>query len=233
MNTGTWNVLTLLKPGKMQELAEQIKRIKLDVVAIHEIRWSGTGLIQKKDFSFYYSGANNNTGQAGTGFLIQKKMQKFTMSFMPRNERLCKLRLKGKFNNISLISVYAPMEDKVDEIKEQFYEDLQKVVDNTPKTDTIIILGDLNARLGKEDTYTGVTGQYTLHQNTSGNGEMLCEFAVLNNMTIMSTQFQHKLIHKGTWISSDEKTVNQIDHVTTNSSKELTEDVKIDERAEY
>jgi hypothetical protein len=76
MNIGSWNVLSLLKPGKMQELAEQITRIKLDVVAIQEIRWSGTGLSQKKDFSFYYSGANNDTGQAGIGFLIQKKMQK-------------------------------------------------------------------------------------------------------------------------------------------------------------
>jgi hypothetical protein len=50
MNIGTWNVLTLLKPGKMQELAEHIKIIKLDV-AIQEIRWSGTGFMQKKDFS--------------------------------------------------------------------------------------------------------------------------------------------------------------------------------------
>jgi exonuclease III len=112
---------------------------------------------------------------------------------MPYNERLCKLRLMGKFNNISLISVYAPMEDKMDEIKEQFSEDLQKVVDNTPKSDIIIILGDLNARLGTEDAFTGVTGQYTLHQNTSGNGELLSEFAVLNNMTIMSMQLQHKI----------------------------------------
>jgi hypothetical protein len=101
------------------------------------------------------------------------------------------------------------------------------VVDNTPKSYTIIIVGDLNARSGKEDAYRGVTGQYTLHQDTRGNGELLCEFAVLNNMTIMSTQFQHKLIHKGTWISSDEKTVNQIDHVMKNSNKkELIEDVR-------
>jgi hypothetical protein len=115
----------------------------------------------------------------------------------------------------------------MDEIKEQFYEDLQKVVDNTPRSDTIIILGDLNARVGKQYAYRGVTGQYTLHQNTSGNGKLLCEFATLNNMTIMSTQFQHKLIHKGTWISPDENTVNQIHHVMINSSKkELIEDVR-------
>jgi exonuclease III len=101
----------------MQELAEQIKRIKLDVVAIQEIRWSGTGLIQKKDFSFYYSGANNNTGQAGTDFSIQKKMQEYIISFMTYNERLRKLRLKGKFNNISIICVYAATEGKMDELK--------------------------------------------------------------------------------------------------------------------
>jgi hypothetical protein len=71
---------------------------------------------------------------------------------------------------------------------------------NTPKSNTIIILGDLNTRLRKEDAYRGVTGQYTLHQNTSGNGELLCEFVVLNNMTVMNMQFQHKLIHNGTWI---------------------------------
>jgi hypothetical protein len=54
----------------MQVLAGQISRIRLDVVAIQEIGWSGAGLIQKKDFCLYYSGANNNTCQAGTGCLI-------------------------------------------------------------------------------------------------------------------------------------------------------------------
>jgi exonuclease III len=147
---------------------------------------------------------------------------------MPHNRRLRKLRLKGKFNSTCPISVHAATENKMDEIKEQCYEDLQKAVDNTPKRDTVIIPGDLNARLGKEDAYRGVTGQYTLHQNTSGNGELLREFAVLNNMTVASSQFQHKLIHKGTWLSPGKKTVNQIDHVMINSSKEeLNEDVRL------
>jgi hypothetical protein len=82
MSTGTCNVLTLLKPGKMQELAGQINRIRLDVVAIQEIRWSGAGLIQKTDFSLYYSGANNNTDQAANGFLIQNKMQTCIRNFI-------------------------------------------------------------------------------------------------------------------------------------------------------
>jgi hypothetical protein len=82
--------------------------------------------------------------------------------------------------------------------------------------------------LGKDDAYRGVTGQHTLYQNTSGNGELLCEFAVLNNMTIMSMQFQHKLIHKGTWISSNENPLNQIDHVMINCGKnKLIEDISL------
>jgi calcineurin-like phosphoesterase family protein len=76
---------------------------------------------------------------------------------MSYNERLCKLRLNGKFNSVSLISICAPTEDTMDGIKEQFYEDLQKV---TPESDTVIILGSLNARLVKEDAYRRVTGQY-------------------------------------------------------------------------
>ena len=45
---GTWNVKTLLKPGKMQELAEELARTKLEIVAIQETRWSGTEHIRKK-----------------------------------------------------------------------------------------------------------------------------------------------------------------------------------------
>ena len=47
---GTWNVKTLLKPGKMQELAEELVKTQLEIVAIQEIRRSGTGLNKKKDF---------------------------------------------------------------------------------------------------------------------------------------------------------------------------------------
>jgi hypothetical protein len=140
---------------------------------------------------------------------------------------LCKQRIKGKHNNITLINAYAPTEDKTEEIKGQFYEDLQSIVDKVPKSDITIILGNVYAKLGKEKVYNKTVGRHTLHEETNRNGELLCDFANINNMIVMSMQFEHKQIHKGTWVSADQNTINQIDHVLINTNKkEIIEDVR-------
>jgi hypothetical protein len=91
--------------------------------------------------------------------------------------------------------MYAPTEHKADPGKDNFYEELQLVIDQIPKSDTILVLGDANAKLGKEDIFIEVSGKYTLHELSNRNGEMLLECAIGNNQTVMSTQFQHKKIH--------------------------------------
>ena len=73
--------------------------------------------------------------------------------FEATNERLCTIRIKSKYNNLTLISMYAPMEDKKEAEKEKFYDDLQTIIERTSKNDTVIGLGDANAKLGKEDVY--------------------------------------------------------------------------------
>ena len=66
--------------------------------------------------------------------------------------------------------MYAPTKDKTDPEKEKFYEELQLVIDQTPKSDTILVLGDANAKLGKEDIYKEVSGKHTLHELSNRNG---------------------------------------------------------------
>ena len=117
-----WNVQTMLKPGRMKEIIEEIGKARVDVVAVQEIRWQGQGRIDKKDFSLFYSGPKERMGRYGTGFIINAKMRKSFLSVMPLSDRLCKLRLRGKFRNITLISTYAPTEDSPDAVKNEFYD---------------------------------------------------------------------------------------------------------------
>ena len=103
---------TLLKPGKMQELAEELAKTQLEIVAIQETRWPGTRHIKKNDFSIYYSGTRDQIGQARTRFILLGRIQENVIGLEAMNERFCKIRLKSKYNNLTLIKIYAPTEDK-------------------------------------------------------------------------------------------------------------------------
>ena len=219
LNIGTWNVNTMLKAGKMQEIADQIVDSQLQITALQEIRWRGYGLLKKDKYSIYYSCNPTTTGKAGTGFMIQKSAINKILGFEPISDRICKLRVKGKFYNMTLINIYAPTEDKDDETKEQFYEELQRTQDRAPKHDVKIIIGDMNAKLGKEKVFSQVIGRHTLHSISNVNGEMVANYAISNGMSLASTKFQHKKIHTGTWTSPDHQTINQIDHVMVNKEK--------------
>ena len=83
--------------------------------------------------------------------------------------------------------MHAPTEEKYDEEKEKFCEDLQIVHNKTPKHDIVIILGDLNSKIGKRDVYQNVAGKHTFHETSIRNGEWACLYAIANNMKIIST----------------------------------------------
>ena len=66
---------------------------------------------------------------------------------------MCKLRIKGKYHNLSLICVHAPTEYTDNTAKEPFFEDLQRIQDRIPKHEATVLLGDMNAKIGLEDSY--------------------------------------------------------------------------------
>jgi len=200
--------MTMLISGKMNEIAEQMLSTQIHIIALQEIRWKGHEQIKKNEYSLYCSCSQQRMGQLGTGFMERKEVEKNIISFTPITERICILGLKGKFHNITLINVHAPTEEKMEEEKDKFYDDHQKTYDRAQKHDIVMILGDLNTKIDKEKAYESVAGKNTLHDISNQNGEMVCNFAIENNMTVMSTQFQHKTIHKGTWILPDLTAVN-------------------------
>jgi exonuclease III len=164
----------------MNITAKEAERYKMDVVALQEICWKGKGLIRKSKFTLYYCGNEDRQGNRGVGFIVSKKAGRLVLGFSPICERICTLRIKGKFHNITFVNVYAPTEDTEDEIVDEFYETLQSVCDELPKHDAIMTLGDFSAKLGKEQIYKD-TGRHSLHEATNNNGLRVVQYTTTNN----------------------------------------------------
>lgn len=159
-----------------------------------------------------YSG-NNTSMVNGTGFLVNNRYKTMVKDFRPIDDRMCTLRMKGRFFNITFMCVYAPTEEADEETKDAFYAHLEQEIDCIPKHDIKIILGDLNAKVGHEDAFRETIGKESLHEHSNDNGLRLIDFAIGNAMVIRSTWHQRKNVRKATWRSPDGKTENQIDHV--------------------
>ena len=121
--------------------------------------------------------------------------------------------LKGHWLHIIVVNVHAPSEEKSEELKDSFYEDFEEVFDHSPKYYVKILLGDFNAKLGREDIFKPIIGQESLHQDSNDNGVRLVNFATSKNLVVKSTMFPYRNIYKYTWNSPDGKTNNQIDHI--------------------
>ena len=85
----------------------------IDILAIQEMRWIGHGILEKKDYTVYYS-CHKSLHQFGTGFVLNRKIRHLIIDFQPVDMRICKIRVKGRLHNYSIINAHAPTEDKTD-----------------------------------------------------------------------------------------------------------------------
>ena len=121
------------------------------------------------------------------------------------------VRLQGKPFNIMVIQVYAPTSNAEEAEVEQFYEDLQDLLELTPQKDVLFIIGDWNAKVGSQET-PGVTGKFGLGMWKEA-GQRLIEFCQENVLVIANTLFQQHKRRLYTWTSPDGQNQNQIDYI--------------------
>jgi hypothetical protein len=121
--------------------------------------------------------------------------------------------LRGRWCHTIVLNVHAPTEDKTDDVKNCFYEELKRVFDKFPKYHMKSLLGDFNAKVDREDIFEPTIGKESLHEISNDNGVRLANFATSKNLRVKSMMFPHRNIHKYTWTSPDGKSHSQIDHI--------------------
>ena len=145
--------------------------------------------------------------------MMAKKAEQALMEWKPIDNRIIYARFFSRYVKLLIIQVYAPTNEANVEDKDNFYEQLQTVVDSVHKHDMLIVMGDLNAKVGEDNEgYENIIRSHGVGERND-NGERLVDFCGLNNLVVTGTIFPHKLIHRQTWTSPGGKTKNQIDHV--------------------
>jgi hypothetical protein len=121
--------------------------------------------------------------------------------------------LRGRWCHIIVLNVHDPTEDKIDEVKDSFYKELERVFDKFPKYHMKFLLGNFNIKVGKEDIFKPTIGNESLHEISNDNGVRVVNFATFKNLRVRSTMIPCRNIHKHTWMSPVGKTHNHIDHI--------------------
>lgn len=195
-------------------MESEVVRYGLDVLAMQEVRWPGVGESELRHGTILYSGRRDNSHREGVGVYMSKKARTSLVDFAGVSERILRIRVDTQWCKTSIVVVYAPTEVADVDEKDDFYSQLSEVLDRIPTHDVLIVMGDFNAQVGREvRAFQGAIGKHSLHQTSNDNGIRLATMALEKGLVVGGTLFQHKDIHKATWVSPDGQTRNQIDHI--------------------
>ena len=148
-----------MNQGKLEVVKQEMARVNVDILGISKLKWTGMGEFNSDDHYIYYCG-QESLRRNGVAIMVNKspKCSPWMQSQKQQND-LCSFP-RQPFN-ITVIQDYAPTSNTEEAEVERFYEDLQDLLELTPKKDILFIIGDWNAKVGSRET-PGVTGKFGL-----------------------------------------------------------------------
>ena len=183
--------------------------MNIDILGISELKWTEMGEFNSDDHYIYYC-RQESLKRNGVAIMVNKRVQNAVLGCNLKNDRMISVHFQGKPFNITVIQVYALTSNTEEAEVERFYEDLQDLLELTPRKDVLFIIGDWSAKVRSQET-PGVTGKFGLGIRNKAR-QRLIEFSQENALVIANTLFQqHKKLY--TWTSPDGQHRNQTDYI--------------------
>ena len=189
-----------MNQGKLEVVKQEMTRVNIDILGISELKWTGMGEFNSDDRYIYYCG-QESLRRNRVATMVNTRVQNAVLGCNLKNDRMISVRFQGKPFDITVIQVYAPTSNTEEAEVERFYEDLQDLLELTPKKDVLFIIGDWNAKVGSQET-PGVTGKFGLGMQNE-TGQRIIEFCQENALVIANTLFQQHKRCLYIWTSPD------------------------------
>ena len=132
--------------------------MNVSILGISKLKWTGMGEFNSDDHYIYYCG-QESLRRNGVAITVNKRVRNEVLGCNLKNDRMISIRFQGKPFNITVIQAYAPTRNPEEAEVEQFYEDLQDLLELTPKRDVLFVIGDWNAKVGSQEI-PEVTGKF-------------------------------------------------------------------------
>ena len=127
---GTWNVRSM-NQGKLEVVKQEMARVNINILGISELQWTGKGEFNSGDCNIYYCG-QESLRRNGVAIIVNKRVYYAVLGCSLKNDRMISIHFQGKPFNKTVIQVCAPTSNAKEAEVEQFYEDIQDLLELTP-----------------------------------------------------------------------------------------------------
>ena len=165
MRLASWNIRSLT--GKSLELVKALHRHKISIVCVQETKWVGAKAREIDGYKLWYSGSTK--AKNGVGILVVKDLADQVVEVRRKSDRIMTIKVLVGSVFVNVVSVYAPQVGLLEETKKLFWEDLDEVIQEVPRSEKLFIEGDFNGHIGAEAAgYVGVHGGFGFGERNAG-----------------------------------------------------------------
>ena len=145
---GTWNVRSM-NQGKLGVIKQEMARMNINILGISKLKWTGMGEFNSDDHYISYC-RQESLRRNGMAIMVNRRVRNAVLGCNLKNEKMISVPFQCKLFNIMVIQAYALTSNTEEAEVERFCEDLQDLLELTPKKDVLFIIGDWNSKVGSQ-----------------------------------------------------------------------------------